>query len=253
MLESIGIELIRGNINDHIACIEKSGTEPLVIVHCATAYGRESESFSSVLDTNITYPVRLIEKAITCKFDAFISLDTCYELTYSYLKNYTLSKRQMAQWGERLSSEHPFTYINLRLQHPYGPGDRKGKFVTWLIDECRKANNTIELTDGVQRKDFVHVYDVANAINLLADKHNELETGFNEFECGTGNSVSIKDFCIEVHTAMNSTAELQFGRKPTRDGEIMNSCANINRLTTLGWSPTIKLQDGIGDLVSDIH
>lgn len=242
LIESLGISFEVVNSQDIDAAVENANCD--TIVHCANSYGRDQSCITEVLDVNTAYPLRLIEAGSKTDLETFIYLDTCFTLSYPYLRAYTLSKKQTVQWGQLTDPTGNLRFLNLQIQHPFGPGDRAGKFVPWLINKCLEGRK-IELTDGSQRKDFVFVEDVADAIVALAGQSSKLAAGFHEFECGRGESLSVREFVEIVHEATHSSAELMFGALPMRSNEIMNSYADTTALTKLGWTPTHTVQDGI--------
>lgn len=230
---------------DQIAISEvfKAESKISAVLHFATDYGRSGLKPSRLLKTNTLLPLELLEQAIAGGIEVFINADTCYTLDYKHLQAYTLSKKQFAQWGEQLSSDMKF--LNLILQHPYGPFDAPSKFVPYIIRECLIPNNVIPLTAGEQRKDFVYVDDVVEAVMLLLCKSVEFQMGYSEWECGTGCAITIREFVETVHQITESTALLKFGTLPYRENEIMFSQANLLRLATLGWKSQVSVVDGI--------
>lgn len=229
-----------------------NGTEFDAIVHCAAAYGRQSDSHASLLDANVLFPLELFDHARANSTRTFIYLDTCFTLDYPYLRPYTLSKKQMVQWGQLTPEDGTLRFINLQLQHPFGPGDRDGKFVPWLIKQCL-SSGTIDLTAGTQAKDFVYVSDVADAIHDLLLAESTLAPGFHEFECGRGEAVPVREFVEAVHRLTDSNARLNFGALPTRENEIMFSCANTSPLCDLGWRPKVSIEQGLTETIDSIR
>jgi nucleoside-diphosphate-sugar epimerase len=219
-------------------------TRVRAVVHLATNYGRVDPASTLAAD-NTLFPLRLLERAVAANLPLFVNTDTCFTTEYKYLRPYTLSKKQFVQWGRILCDGSNTKFVNLVLQHPYGPGDRPAKFVPSMIRECLTAKEEIRLTPGEQQKDFVYVADVAEAYRIVLKKVDDLPAGFSEFEVGTGRAVSIRHFVETIHRLTGSSAKLKFGALDYRDGEIMFSQADISRLVALGWTPKTSLEDGL--------
>jgi len=215
------------------------------VVHCAAAYGRDATNVSSVVKTNVLLPLRWLEAAVSAQVRMFIHLDTCFSLSYPYLRPYTLSKKQMVAWGSEIAGSSSTCFANLQLQHPFGPGDRAGKFIPWVIEQCLQVEQSVQLTEGTQKKDFVYVADVAGAVACLIDHRLELEPGFTEFPCGRGDAVPVRQFVETIHRIAASNAQLQFGAIPQRPGEPEISEADISALKRIGWSPEFTLEEGL--------
>jgi nucleoside-diphosphate-sugar epimerase len=222
------------------------------VVHAATNYGRGEDPPSTLAADNTHFPLRLLERAVAAKVPRFINTDTCFTTDYKYLRPYTLSKKQFVQWGRILCDGSGTKFVNLVLQHPYGPGDRPTKFVPAMIRECLTSTGEIKLTPGEQRKDFVYVGDVAEAYRVVLETAADLPAGFSEFEVGSGAAIPIRQFVETVHKLTKSRAKLNFGGLQYRDGEILFSQASIERLAALGWSPVTSLEDGLARTIESL-
>ena len=232
--------------SEHLSVEELFATRSFEeVVLLAASYGRGGERPSETLRANVVFPLTLLEQAIATKVPTVIHADTCFTPDYKYLRSYTLSKKQFVQWGRLLSEGTTTRFINLVLQHPYGPGDRPGKFVPDMIQECLQSTCEIALTPGGQKKDFIYVGDVAAAFRILLEKASTLPPGAVELECGTGSPVSIREFVETIHRLTNSRATLRFGALPYRENEIMISRANPAKLQSLGWQPRVSLEEGL--------
>ena len=219
--------------------------EANVVFHLATQYGRNDEPASEVVNTNLIIPMRLLEQSEKRNVPLFVATDTCFPSSYPYLRSYTLSKKQFAQWGQVWAEKTNRKFVNVVLQHPYGPGDQAGKFVPWIVRQCQTNVAHIELTTGEQKKDFIFIEDVVEALIVLYTNQNLLTTNFSEVPCGSGDAVSLRHFVETIHSISNSSSELMFGNLTNREGELQFSCANTQALNQLGWHAKTCLSDGI--------
>jgi len=135
--------------------------------------------------------------------------------------------------------------LTIELQHPYGPGDRPGKFVPWLIDQCLQAEQPITLTSGEQQKDFIFVDDVVAAYKLICERSAAIPAGVDVIPCGTGQAVCVREFVELVGQACGDRVPLDFGAIAQRPGEVMCSVADPEVLRALGWMPRVSLEEGI--------
>ncbi|MDA8631242.1 NAD-dependent epimerase/dehydratase [Litoricolaceae bacterium] len=212
------------------------------VVHTATCYGRAEESVSEVFAANTALPLRLLETATFFNTNTFLNTDTVLD---PYMNAYSLSKKQFSEWGKQLAADNQIRFLNIRLEHMYGPGDDSSKFTTWIIEQCLANVSEIKLTPGEQKRDFIYVDDVVSAYQLLLNQRNTLDAGFLSVDLGSGKPVSIKEFTSLVCNLSNSKSKLKFGALPYRKGEIMHSFGDLDLLTRLGWRPCVPLRAGI--------
>ena len=212
------------------------------IIHTATSYGRQGESATTLLETNTLFPLSLLQKAETYRIKMFINIDTALD---SNVNAYALSKRQFSDWGHLLSEARKLRFVNIRLEHLYGPGDDASRFVTSIIRQCLSNAESIALTEGRQMRDFIFIDDAISGIFKLLGSRESLPEGWSEFDLGSGNSVSIKELVERIHKLINSTTHLNFGEVAYRKKEAMESKANIVKLKRLGWGACTSLDEGL--------
>jgi nucleoside-diphosphate-sugar epimerase len=218
------------------------------IVHAATCYGRQGESVGDLLRANVEFPARLLEVASSFGVPNFINTDTCLD---KFLNGYSLSKKQFTDWGRLLAGQRQFRFLNLVLEHFYGPGEDGSRFVSFVIGRCLQGGSEIDLTAGEQTRDFIYVDDVVRAYLTLLAEVERVEARFVEFELGSGKAVSIRHLVETIQRLTESDARLNFGALPYRKGEQMHSCADIRALRQLGWSPRVSLLDGLEKTIAE--
>lgn len=217
---------------------------PDVVIHTACAYGRLGESVLQLADTNVRFGLRISEVLLSIGSPVtFINIGTALAPNVSA---YALSKQQFSAWGKLIArqSSKQFRFVNVLLQHMYGPGDAATKFTTHVIHACHESQSELKLTDGKQRRDFIYVDDVVSALTLLVQQRAQLEIAL-DIEIGCGTATTIRDFVETVHALTFSSTKLIFGAKPYRLNEPMHHQANITRIKALGWKPIFDLQTGL--------
>ena len=225
-----------------------------VVIHTATMYDRNGESASQLLDANISFPLKLLETAISFQTKTFINTDSFIHKTnvgYKHLAGYALTKKQFLEWGREFSLAEKIRFINVKLEHIYGSFDSDSKFSTYIIKSCLNNITELHLTPGDQKRDFIHINDVISAYSLLLKLKMENFPWFKEYELGTGKTVTVQDFVETIHRKSQSKTILKFGAIPHRENEIMESKANIEELKKLGWKSEIDLEKGIELILLD--
>jgi len=212
------------------------------IIHTATSYGRSSETVSQIFTANTMFPLQLLDAGNRAGINAFINTDTILD---KYLNLYALSKNQLLQWGNFFTIHNEIKFVNLRLEHFYGPGDDATKFTTYVINNCMANVPELKLTPGEQKRDFIYIDDVVSAYMLILEKAANFDNAFIEFDVGSGKSISIRRFVEAVHRLTVSETQLVFGAIPYRVGEVMQSEANITGLNALGWQCQYDVEAGL--------
>lgn len=211
------------------------------IFHCATNYGRNAEP-TKLIEANLTLPLNLLQLAVKNGVRIFINTDTVLDTRVNY---YALSKGHFSDWLKTFSNR--LICINVALEHFYGPGDDKSKFVPYLIQQLLidKPEN-LNLTPGEQLREFIYISDVIEALRNIFDKAQFFSNGFYRYEVGSGNKIKIREIAELIKDlTKNTTTALNFGGLPYRENEVMDSNVNLTPLLSLGWSPAVSLAEGL--------
>lgn len=221
---------------------------PDFIIHTACCYGRNKESIAQIVDSNIFFGIIVLD-AINKLQKKIAFLNTASVLP-DEVSLYALTKNQFERLGMKFCNypESRLQFINIKLQHMYGPGDDDTKFTTYVINCCRKNVSMLPLTLGSQKRDFIYIDDVVDGYLKI------LENAYNfgrqeQIELGSGHAVSIRHFVELVHKATNSSTHLGFGQIPSRENDEPYLVANTEFLRNLGWSPQFTLDSGIKKMI----
>jgi CDP-paratose synthetase len=218
------------------------------VIHTATCYGRKGESTSEILTANTLFPLKVLEAAVKHNVPLFINTDTVLD---KQVNSYALSKKQFQEWGRQFAASGRIRFINLNLEHMYGPGDDESKFTTHVVNSCQKNVPELLLTLGEQKRDFIYIDDVVSAYMLLLKNAPQGRGAYLEFDVGSGQAISIREFVEIVHKLTNSQTKLCFGAVPYRTNEIMASNSNTDALKALGWKSATDLETGITACINE--
>lgn len=248
-IESILSKIHLYDIEDiDYSIIFKSHDKIDIVIHTATCYGRNNETPWEIFDANTGFPLKLLDAASVANVTKFINTDTILD---KYLNLYSLSKNHLLEWGRFYSMKNKIEFINMRLEHFYGPGDDDSKFTSYVINNCISNSAMLKLTLGEQSRDFIYIDDVVTAYLAVLNRTNQLDNWFFEYDVGSGSSVTIRKFVEMAHRITKSTIDLDFGAVPYRVDEVMNSKANITELKNLGWSCKFDLEQGLKLTISN--
>jgi len=215
-----------------------------LVIHTAGTYGRKGETWAALVDSNVKLGLELINAIKqTGKKTTFINTSTALN---SMVSAYALTKNQFSTWGELLAAELPnqLRFIDVKLQHMFGPGDDASKFTSRVISACINNEHKLPLTHGQQRRDFIYIDDVVSAYLKLINAHNQLPN-FESYDLGLGEAPTVREFVELVRREARSATELEFGAVILRPQEPLICVANIQKLNALGWTPKLSLEDAV--------
>ena len=136
----------------------------------------------------------------------------------------------------------------LRYHNVYGPGmprDTPYAGVAAIFTSAlRRGEAPKVFEDGRQRRDFVHVRDVAAATVLACERH---MAGVRAFNVGSGMPRTVGDMATALAGSLNGPAPLVTGHY--RLGDVRHITADSSRLRNeLGWRPRVEFADGMAEL-----
>lgn len=155
------------------------------------------------------------------------------------LSPYAFQKYEVEKYLELLAARYPLNYVTLRYFNPYGPRsfNPNNKFnayssVVGIFLNRRKLGLPLLVTgDGSQKRDFVHVTDLARANRLAALSEEGINTSFN---IGKGSTISILELARKISDNIKYI--------PKREGEADVTFALIDKAKSiLGWNPVCEL------------
>ncbi|MBN8901946.1 MAG: NAD-dependent epimerase/dehydratase family protein [Rhodospirillales bacterium] len=138
----------------------------------------------------------------------------------------------------------------LRLFNVYGPGQALSNPYTGVLAifaaMLLNGNGPQVFEDGAQRRDFVHVEDVARAFVLALERPEAVGQVFN---IGSGQAVTIRQVAEELATAMGRRDIRPVLLGKARTGDIRHCFADIGAAqATLGFAPERNFGNSLAEL-----
>jgi dTDP-L-rhamnose 4-epimerase len=137
----------------------------------------------------------------------------------------------------------------LRYHNVYGPGMPQNTPYAGVASLFRSALERGEaprvFEDGAQRRDFVHVADIASANLAALDWTGDAPAStFRAFNVGSGTVRTIGDMAWALSRASGGPEPVVTGE--FRLGDVRHITASSERIRTeLGWAPTITFEHGV--------
>lgn len=163
---------------------------------------------------------------------------------------YALNKYAQEQMALIVGKAYGIDAVALRFFNVYGPRQALSNPYTGVlaIFASRLLNNRPPLVfeDGLQRRDFVHVRDVAQAVKLAL----ETEQGAGQiFNVGSGVSRTILSIAEDLARIVGKPQIKPHVTGKYRAGDIRHCFCDISlSQRELGFSPGISFEDGLSEL-----
>jgi len=225
-----------------------------VIIHMATLYRKfdNGQEVKEMVESNVSFPVELLEAAVRHGVKGFINSGTFFEYDCSVLpvnenaklKPFNLYAKTKLSFETILATYSDLLNImTLRLFSPYGEKDNL-KLIPMVIQKAL-SNERIELSDGLQKLDFIYAADITDAyIRALARMNEQHEANYKVYNIGSGACVSVREVVSIIEQQLGKTIDKYWGMPSKVDIPI--AFADIAQAETdLGWFPSHNIHDGI--------
>ena len=161
---------------------------------------------------------------------------------------YAIAKIAGVMQVQAIRRQYGLPYISAMPTNLYGPGDNfdlaSSHVMPAMIRKMHEAKVRGDATvtmwgTGTPKREFLHVDDLARASLFLLEAYDEP----GPINVGTGQDVSIRELAELVQQVVGYEGALTWDTsKP--DGT-PRKLLDTSKINTLGWKPTISLEDGL--------
>jgi dTDP-L-rhamnose 4-epimerase len=245
------------SVNDHgtavlLQALIKHRVERVVVASSMSIYGegRYLTEDGRIIDDAIRRPADRNWNPTGPAGEILIPVPTPEAKPANLASVYAISKYVQEQLTLNVAPAYGMQAVALRLFNVYGPGQALSNPYTGVlaIFAARLLNGQRPMLfeDGAQRRDFVHVEDVARAFVLALQ---EPAADGRVFNIGSGQSVSIADIATSFAAAMGRPDLLPEISLKARTGDIRNCFADIGLARqVLGFHPSRSFEDSFPEL-----
>ena len=220
--------------------------EDPVLFHNVNVIG----TLNCLIASNKSKVKKFVYSASSSCYGNNFSIPTTEEDRIDPLNPYALQKYEGELYCKLFAEQFELPSVSLRYFNVYGPRslNEKDRFnayssVVEIFLNQKKKNKPLTITgNGNQRRDFVHVYDVAK-VNIAAIK---AKTGkFDFFNIASGKNHSVNEIAGLIS---KNTVYI-----PPRQGEAKLTLADISKAKRLlKWKPLISLKEGVRITAEDL-
>lgn len=201
-------------------------------------------------DRSVRASVKLVERLMSVGCGRVIVTGTCLEYGCSERRlsedsptvpesRYAAAKLELLNTLARLKGIRT-TWA--RLFYQYGPMEDPRRIVPTAIQALLRGE-PLDVSPAEQRRDFLHVTDVASALVSAGG----LEGIVN---IGSGTAVSLAEVFRSLEGIVGRSGLIRLGARPYEKDVVMSSWADNRRLVSTGWRPAYTLHEGLKDAVA---
>lgn len=133
----------------------------------------------------------------------------------------------------------PFDNFNLETSHVLPALLRK------FLEAKKNGKEFVEVWGtGRPRREFLHVDDLASAVKVALEGYDSSL----HLNVGTGKDISINELAIKIATIVGFHGEIKWNSG--RPDGIPQKVLDISRISSLGWRPSITLDEGISSTLT---
>lgn len=214
-----------------------SGFKPNIVINTVNAYGKCSNKIFDIYNSNVIFGIKLLKfLEATKKEVVFVNCSTALPKNYNV---YAMSKHQFDEFA-RVFSPNNVKFINLRLQSFFGYNLAEN-LISYVIKNC-KENKDVLLSTGRQKREYVYIDDVVDAI-LTVISHCDFLKHNTTIDIGANTEISVLCLSRLIKDIMGSESRLQFGKVVDHPVTVQRS--NLKMLKDLGWTQKYSIINGL--------
>jgi len=203
-----------------------------------------------MLDVNVGFGIRLMSLAATIGVK-FLNIGTNWQHykneTYNPVSFYAASKEAHEVFQKYFAQVEGLSAKTLELCDTYGPSDPRDKLIPLLMN-VEVDSTPINLTDGNQMIDLVHIDDVVQAIySIILGWENGINS--DRMSLSSSRLISIRELVYQCEKVKGFKFPIKWGSiAPQNSRQMHESWAHFPIPT--GWKPTVLLEEGLNEIAN---
>lgn len=244
---------------ESLSALASLSKESTVVINCCGLSGLpdEIERMSSIIEANMGMTSKILQFMTTFSFVKLIITESYWQFdefgSESGKTLYAVAKNMQTLLVRYFSSKYGISTAGLVLYDVYGESDVRSK----LLDQLAKSialNQAIDLTNGDQFVDFVHISDVVEAYRLVAknlvDSELSASPGFTRFYIRSGEPLmTLKSRISQTLSSLNYDSKLNWGARPFSDHQIYRLYWPKADLLVPNWQCKVLFEQGLKALI----
>lgn len=131
--------------------------------------------------------------------------------------------------------EYNYDLIWARIFYPYGLGEEKRKFISYIIDSI-KNDKKLFIKQPNDVLDYIHVSDIAEALSLLTNSNVS-----GTFNVCSGNQVKVENIIHYIRSKFSKSVDIEYSQNSVSKYIV----GNASKITKLGFNCKYDIYKGI--------
>lgn len=215
------------------------------VINMACNYGRSTVLYDNVLEANIEFPLRVLNKAAEYKVKNFLTIGTGLPGRFNM---YSFSKSMFGSFGMFYVDKQGINFYDLRLEMFYGADEPSDRFISSVVHNMLMGRE-VNMTLGTQKRDIIWVEDIVNAVAMVIQAN---IPGYHEISVGTGVAPCVSEIVEFIWEETGFCSKLNKGAVPMREHE-PDCVADTSFLSSIGkWEP-VDWKTGLHRMIADVQ
>lgn len=248
----------------HSNFLENLSSKPDLLIHLAAETGISGSLQNPALyfQQNVQGTFNVLEQCRKngVKYLIYASSSSVYEPNQAVMQENSPHSKQLSFYGtskrmtelmiENYCKQFGLIAIGLRFFTVYGSWTRSDMAAYKFMTNIDNGMPITLYNEGNVSRDFTHVSDIIQSIQLLTKHITKESEGFHEiFNIGSGAPVSVKEYAQLIAKHLNK--ELLFESKPLPSNELNSTHSDTSKLERyINYKPKCSLEEGIEEMTN---
>lgn len=160
---------------------------------------------------------------------------------------YGLSKLAGEHLCKEFFLETGIQTIICRFFNAFGPNETNPHVIPEIEKQIKEGKRVLRLGNLLPKRDFIHTFDMANAVRLLLQKD---DNNYDVYNLGRGIEYSVNEIIEAFERQLGEKLSVEIDEKRIRKIERMHLLADVSKLKKhTGWEPQWNIDEGIKNLL----
>jgi nucleoside-diphosphate-sugar epimerase len=226
-------------------------SSPSIVIHLASCQDYKSidTNIEELIESNIHFGTQLLEAMKCYNIIYFINTLTYWQFykdeEYNPINLYAATKQAFVEILKYYVKSTNIKCINLIIFDVYGPNDPRNKLFT-QINNAILNNTALNMTDGYQFLDYVHIDDVVRAFVHASKLITIIKDNNVIYKVSSNKHIRLRNIVNKYLFEHKLTIKINWGALEYMDKFVNKPYSG--GLNLPGWEPTIDLMNGLATI-----